>query len=71
MKVVYYLGEEIIKKTNTEDLKGLITAIEKSETLPFNKDTYYFDHFQFQHYLSKKGHWKESFNVYLKSKQAE
>jgi hypothetical protein len=66
MKVVYYLGEEVIYKTKTDDLNGLITAIEKSDRLTFNKEIYYFDHFQLNHYISEKSHWKESLNVYLK-----
>lgn len=66
MKVIYFLGDEVIYKTKTEDLNGLITAIEKSETLPFNNEILYFDHFQLNHYISEKDHWKEVFNVYLK-----
>ncbi|MFE5430822.1 hypothetical protein [Peribacillus simplex] len=66
MKVVYYLGDEVIYKTKTDDLNGLISAIEKSDMLPFNKEIYYFDHFQLNHYKSEKEHWKEAFNVYLK-----
>jgi hypothetical protein len=66
MKVIYYLGDEVIYKTKTADLNGLIAAIEKSKMLPFNNEIFYFDHFQFNHYISKKDHWKEVFNVYLK-----
>ncbi|MBM7652186.1 hypothetical protein [Neobacillus cucumis] len=70
MKVVYYFDNEIIYKTKTDDLSGLISAIEKSDMLPFKNEIYYLDHFRLNHYLSEKDHWKEAFNVYLKKQES-
>lgn len=70
MKVLYYLGDEVIYKTKTDDLSGLMLAIEKSDMLPFDKEIYYFDHFQLNHYLSEKKHWKVALHVYLKQQNS-
>jgi len=67
MKVVYYIDDQVIYKTKTDDLKGLITAIEKSDKLAIQQKLYSLDRFQLSYYKSEKDHWKEEFMVFLKN----
>ncbi|KAB7672009.1 hypothetical protein [Bacillus sp. B1-b2] len=65
MNVNYYYYNQLLLSTVTNDLNGLITAIEKSESLQFQEKICKLDRFLLNHY-KVDGVWEEEFIVYLK-----
>ncbi|MBT2615314.1 MULTISPECIES: hypothetical protein [unclassified Bacillus (in: firmicutes)] len=64
MNVDYYHEDNLVYSTKTNDLAGLIAAIEKSESLHFQHDIYKLESFLLNHYL-ENGKWCEKFIVYI------
>ncbi|MFY4775507.1 hypothetical protein [Metabacillus sp. RGM 3146] len=64
MKIKYFNDVDTVCEMESNDVAGVIAAVEKTDYLYFQEDVYKFEYFRFNHYL-ENNEWQEKLIVYM------